>query len=101
MIEAPLPKAPLDTYITSHWLSIEGVQPAIPENAPVEGKTEVLVTRTHVPTTLVYWVSRVKPANYMPLWCATQSFDFIIIYILFLLFTFLNYHELKFYDLEA
>jgi len=32
-----LPKAPLDTSITSHWLAIEGVQPAIPENAPVEG----------------------------------------------------------------
>ncbi|WVY94006.1 hypothetical protein V8G54_033094 [Vigna mungo] len=36
LIEAPLPKAPLDTSITSHWLAIEGVQPAIPENAPVE-----------------------------------------------------------------
>lgn len=35
--EAPLPKAPLDVSITSHWLAIEGVQPAIPENAPVEG----------------------------------------------------------------
>ena len=37
MIEAPLPKAPLDTSIVCHWLAIEGVQPAIPENAPVEG----------------------------------------------------------------
>lgn len=37
MIEAPLPKAPLDTGIVCHWLAIEGVQPAIPENAPVEG----------------------------------------------------------------
>lgn len=36
VIEAPLPKAPLDTSVTSHWLAIEGVQPAIPENAPVE-----------------------------------------------------------------
>lgn len=36
VIEAPLPKAPLDTAIIAHWLAIEGVQPAIPENAPVE-----------------------------------------------------------------
>lgn len=39
MIEAPLPRAPLDTAIFCHWLAIEGVQPAIPENAPVEGWT--------------------------------------------------------------
>ncbi|KAL8189653.1 hypothetical protein R6Q57_029219 [Mikania cordata] len=36
VIEAPLPKAPLDTSLFCHWLAIEGVQPAIPENAPVE-----------------------------------------------------------------
>ncbi|KAL1323110.1 hypothetical protein HN51_068141 [Arachis hypogaea] len=36
VIEAPLPKAPLDTAVTCHWLAIEGVQPAIPENAPVD-----------------------------------------------------------------
>ncbi|CAL0318845.1 unnamed protein product [Lupinus luteus] len=35
VIEASLPKAPLATAITCHWLAIEGVQPAIPENAPV------------------------------------------------------------------
>ncbi|MFQ6660686.1 hypothetical protein Gotur_029102 [Gossypium turneri] len=35
VIEAPLPKAPLDTGVVCHWLAIEGVQPAIPENAPV------------------------------------------------------------------
>ncbi|CAI9090225.1 OLC1v1024953C1 [Oldenlandia corymbosa var. corymbosa] len=36
VIEAPLPKAPLDTSVVCHWLAIEGVQPAIPENAPVK-----------------------------------------------------------------
>ncbi|XP_071715749.1 transcription initiation factor TFIID subunit 6-like [Rutidosis leptorrhynchoides] len=36
VIEAPLPKAPLDTSLFCHWLAIEGVQPAIPENAPLE-----------------------------------------------------------------
>ncbi|XP_056855779.1 transcription initiation factor TFIID subunit 6 isoform X2 [Raphanus sativus] len=36
VIGAPLPKAPLDTELVCHWLAIEGVQPAIPENAPLE-----------------------------------------------------------------
>ncbi|KAL3502746.1 hypothetical protein ACH5RR_037195 [Cinchona calisaya] len=34
VIEAPLPKAPLESSVLCHWLAIEGVQPAIPENAP-------------------------------------------------------------------
>ncbi|XP_072962813.1 transcription initiation factor TFIID subunit 6 isoform X1 [Typha angustifolia] len=36
VIEAPLSKAPLDIAVVAHWLAIEGVQPAIPENAPLE-----------------------------------------------------------------
>ncbi|CAA0832430.1 Transcription initiation factor TFIID subunit 6 [Striga hermonthica] len=36
VIEAPLPKAPLDTAVIAHWLAVEGVQPAIPENPPSE-----------------------------------------------------------------
>ncbi|XP_030929260.1 transcription initiation factor TFIID subunit 6 isoform X1 [Quercus lobata] len=36
VIEAPLPKAPLDAAVLCHWLAIEGIQPAIPENASVE-----------------------------------------------------------------
>ncbi|CAN6471833.1 unnamed protein product [Victoria cruziana] len=36
IIEASLPKAPLDTAVTVHWLAIEGVQPKIPENASVD-----------------------------------------------------------------
>lgn len=36
VIEAPLPKAPLDAAVVAHWLAIEGVQPAIPENPPPE-----------------------------------------------------------------
>ncbi|XP_056687440.1 uncharacterized protein [Spinacia oleracea] len=36
IIEASLPKAPLDTSIMCHWVAIEGVQPASPENAPVQ-----------------------------------------------------------------
>lgn len=37
VMDAPLPKAPLDTAVVAHWLAIEGVQPTIPENIPVEG----------------------------------------------------------------
>ncbi|XVF03740.1 hypothetical protein REPUB_Repub05bG0019700 [Reevesia pubescens] len=40
VIEAPLPKSPLDTLVTSHWLAIEGVQPAILENALVEAQSD-------------------------------------------------------------
>uniref|UniRef100_A0A7N0U1Z9 TATA box binding protein associated factor (TAF) histone-like fold domain-containing protein n=1 Tax=Kalanchoe fedtschenkoi TaxID=63787 RepID=A0A7N0U1Z9_KALFE len=36
ILEAPLAKAPLDVAVTVHWLALEGVQPAIPQNAPVE-----------------------------------------------------------------
>ncbi|KAK4363909.1 hypothetical protein RND71_015267 [Anisodus tanguticus] len=36
VIEAPLPKALLDTAVVAHWLAVEGVQPAIPENPPPE-----------------------------------------------------------------
>lgn len=49
VIEATLPKAPLDTTVTSHWLAIEGIQPAIPENASVKG-TFLVITNG-----LEYW----------------------------------------------
>ncbi|KAI9898719.1 hypothetical protein N3K66_007079 [Trichothecium roseum] len=32
LINAPLPKVPRDMSITAHWLAIEGVQPAVPQN---------------------------------------------------------------------
>lgn len=38
IVDSPLPKAPLDTSVVAHWLAVEGVQPAIPENAPVESE---------------------------------------------------------------
>ncbi|XP_060191138.1 transcription initiation factor TFIID subunit 6-like isoform X2 [Lycium barbarum] len=41
VIEAPLPKAPLDTALFAHWLAIEGVQPAIPENPPLEALAQL------------------------------------------------------------
>lgn len=36
VIEAPLPKVPVDIGVMVHWLVVDGVQPAIPENAPLE-----------------------------------------------------------------
>eukprot|EP00873_Tetraselmis_striata_P024590 jgi/Tetstr1/444854/TSEL_032696.t1 len=36
VIEAPLPKVPVDIGVMTHWLVVDGVQPAIPENAPLE-----------------------------------------------------------------
>lgn len=32
ILSKPLPKIPLDVTFTAHWLAIEGVQPAIPQN---------------------------------------------------------------------
>lgn len=49
MIEAPLPKAPLDTAVVAHWLAIEGVQPTIPENVSIEGISLILLSISSVP----------------------------------------------------
>ncbi len=38
---APLPRIPLDVAVRAHWLAIEGVQPAIPENAVPAGPKKV------------------------------------------------------------
>ncbi|KKA26548.1 hypothetical protein TD95_003685 [Thielaviopsis punctulata] len=46
LINAPLPKVPRDVMFTAHWLAIEGVQPAIPQN-PVfsESRSHELVPK--------------------------------------------------------
>merc|ERR550534_1349615 len=40
IINAPLPKLPLDITLRTHWLSIDGIQPAVPENPPLLSKDQ-------------------------------------------------------------
>lgn len=34
ILSAPSPKIPLDVSVRAHWLSVDGVQPTVPENPP-------------------------------------------------------------------
>lgn len=41
MISAPAPKIPMGVSLRSHWLAVDGVQPAIPENPPAQNKEQL------------------------------------------------------------
>ncbi len=36
VVGAPLPRCPFEVGVVPHWLAVDGVQPAIPENAPLD-----------------------------------------------------------------
>ncbi|XP_015907860.1 transcription initiation factor TFIID subunit 6 [Parasteatoda tepidariorum] len=40
IVGAQMPKLPLDVAVKAHWLSIEGIQPTIPENPPPISKDQ-------------------------------------------------------------
>lgn len=55
IVSSQLPRIPVDVTIKAHWLSIEGLQPAIPENPPpvpiqVQAKDSRSVQATVIPT---------------------------------------------------
>jgi hypothetical protein len=39
VVTAPLPKVPREVVMTAHWLAIEGVQPAVPQN-PIAAESD-------------------------------------------------------------
>jgi len=47
VIEAPLPNAPPDASVFSHWLAIDGIQPSIPQNSPLQGISFVFFCITY------------------------------------------------------
>ncbi|XP_023644732.1 transcription initiation factor TFIID subunit 6b isoform X3 [Capsella rubella] len=76
VIEAPLPNAPPDASITSHWLTIDGIQPSIPQNSPLQAvsdlkrseyKDDVLAARQVLSKELQNYFDKVTE------WALTQS----------------------------
>ncbi|KFK35524.1 hypothetical protein AALP_AA4G002000 [Arabis alpina] len=41
VIETPLSNSPPDASITSHWLALDGIQPSIPQNSPVQAISDL------------------------------------------------------------
>ena len=39
-VRCPLPKAPTEVMLSAHWLAVDGVQPATPDNPPVEERQQ-------------------------------------------------------------
>jgi transcription initiation factor TFIID subunit 6 len=55
IIAAPLPACPIHYSLSIHWLAVEGVQPAIPQNPSIE-----VITKKRKPT-IAEKVPEVKP----------------------------------------
>ena len=41
LISAPSPRIPVGVSLRAHWLAVDGVQPAIPENPPAQNKEKL------------------------------------------------------------
>jgi transcription initiation factor TFIID subunit 6 len=44
-VRCPLPKAPTEVMLSAHWLAVDGVQPATPDNPPVEERQQQSLAR--------------------------------------------------------
>lgn len=57
LINSPLPRLPVDVTLRAHWLAVEGVQPAVPENPPLatldEQKKETIMAAIPPPSEVV------------------------------------------------
>ena len=51
VVEAPLPQCPVDIGVMMHWLVVNGVQPSIPENAPLEPRKKKQRSRANQAST--------------------------------------------------
>eukprot|EP01102_Stenamoeba_stenopodia_P017977 TRINITY_DN652_c0_g1_i2.p1 TRINITY_DN652_c0_g1~~TRINITY_DN652_c0_g1_i2.p1 ORF type:complete len:498 (-),score=138.83 TRINITY_DN652_c0_g1_i2:28-1521(-) len=63
VMNAPLPPCPLDTTITTHWLAVEGVQPAIRQNPSPEEVERALgiATKKRKTSSIIEKPIEVKP----------------------------------------
>ena len=49
-IRCPLPRAPTEVMLSAHWLAVDGVQPATPDNPPVEERQQQGLARAAADT---------------------------------------------------
>lgn len=67
LINAPLPKVPRDMTFTGHWLAIEGVQPAIPQNPSTsEARTQEMLPKGPGANPALPALAGVQSASFRP-----------------------------------
>lgn len=78
ILNAPLPKCPRDVTFTAHWLAVEGVQPAIPQNPPVVVEPEQVLQEhkkatTEVPGAIIKNIVKHTLSNELQLYYETTT----------------------------